>query len=327
MDIQLFINAEYPSSTDLRPRIDEHVRQAKLAADHGLTGLAVGQHLSLGDLQWPPPIPFLSYLTARVPELKPSLTAALIPFFDPVLLAEQLAFLDVLSEGRLTVGLAPGWVEAEFAALGLDKSDRLAAFGRGLRMLDRLLSGDEVEVGGETVTLGLRPVQKPRPPLLIGASSTRTARTFAPLADSMVLSAHIPLERQLEIQRAFMAGKGDPNGEPPNMPILRNVFVAETRAKAIEVALPFLGRSYAHFADWGLFSQVLHESGDLDRFQEVVLGRAIVGDPEDVAQGIKLHAEALRTETFLLRMQWRGLPSEHVEESIRLVGERVLPLL
>jgi alkanesulfonate monooxygenase SsuD/methylene tetrahydromethanopterin reductase-like flavin-dependent oxidoreductase (luciferase family) len=327
MDIQLYINAQYPSSTELRPRIDEHIRQAKLARDHGLTGLAVGQHLSLGDLQWPPPIPFLSYLTAQVPEMKLSLTAALVPFFDPVLLAEQLAFLDVLTGGRLTVGLAPGWVEAEFAALGLRKSDRLAAFERGLRTLDSLLSGAEVEIGGAGVRLGLRPVQQPRPPLLIGASSPRTARTFAPLADSMVLSAHIPLARQLEIQRGFLAGKGDPEGEPPTMPILRNVFVAETRAKAIEIALPYLNRSYTHFADWGLFSQVLNEKDGLERFQELILGRAIVGNPEDVAQGLKLHAEALRTDTFILCMQWRGMPSEHVEESIRLIGGRVLPLL
>jgi alkanesulfonate monooxygenase SsuD/methylene tetrahydromethanopterin reductase-like flavin-dependent oxidoreductase (luciferase family) len=327
MDIQLYLNAQYPSSTDLRPRIDEHVRQAKLARDHGFTGLAVGQHLSLGDLQWPPPIPFLSYLTGQVPELTVSLTAALVPFFDPVLLAEQLAFLDVLSGGRLTVGLAPGWVASEFAALGLRKSDRLAAFGNGVRIVDGLLSGAEVEIGGEGVRLGLRPAQRPRPPLLIGASSPRTARVFAPLADSMVLSAHIPLARQLEIQRGFLAGKGDPEAEPPTMPLLRNVFVAETRAKAIDIALPFLSRSYAHFADWGLFAEVLSEKGERERFQELVLGRAIVGDPADVAQGLKLHAEALRTDTFVLCMQWRGLPSEHVEESIRLVGERVLPLL
>ncbi|TCO62028.1 LLM class flavin-dependent oxidoreductase [Actinocrispum wychmicini] len=327
MELQLFINAEYSSQTPLPPRIDEHIRQARLAADHGLTGASVGQHLSLGDLQWPPPIQFLSYLTAKVPELKLSLTAVLVPFFDPVLLAESVAFLDVLTGGRLTVGVAPGWVEAEFMALGRNKADRLVAFEHGLRTLDALLRGDEIEVGGRPVRLGLRPVQRPRPPILLGASSPRTARTFAPLADSMVLSAHVPLDRQVRIQQAFLQGKGLTGDQIPTMPILRNVFVAETRAKAIELAMPYLAKSYAHFRDWGLFTQVLREKGEVDRFQELLLSRVIVGDPEDVAQGLKLHADALRTDTFLLRMQWRGMPSEHVENAIKLIGDRVIPLL
>lgn len=327
MDIHFYVNAAHSSTTNLRDKIDEHVRQAELARDCGFSGLAVGQHLSLGELQWPPPLPFLAYLTARVPELALSLTAALATFFDPVLLAEQLAFLDVLCGGRLTIGLAPGWVEAEFAALGLNRHDRLDVFEHRLRIVDDLLSGSEVEIGGHPVRLGLRPIQQPRPPLLIGASSPRTARKLAQLADSMVLSAHIPLPRQVEIQRGFLSGRGSADDHPPTMLLLRNVFVAESREEALETALPYLSGAYAHFGDWGLFSQVLNEQDKRTLWREQLLDRAIVGDPDDVAKEIRRSAEALRTDTVVLCMQWRGMPSRHVERAIRLIGDQVLPLL
>lgn len=331
MQLYLFLNAEYPSGTDIGPRVDDHVRQARAAQELGFAGIAVGQHLSIGDLQWFPPIPFLSHLAAKLPGMRLATSVVLVPYVDPLVLAESLAFLDVLTGGRLTVGVGPGWAAHEFHALGIDPKRRIEIFTDSLTRIDRLLRGEQIEVRGadgvqRPVSLGLRPIQRPRPPIWVGASSPRSARRLAPLADSFVMSSHIPLDRQVVIRDAFVAAKG-PGADDLDTPVLRNVFVAPTRAAALEKAMPYLEASYSQFDDWGLFSEVLRESGGSQPFPETVLGRVIIGDPEDVAEGLRLTCARLKTTTVMLRMQWRGMSSADVEESIELLGKHVLPLL
>lgn len=332
MQLHLFLNAEYPAGVDLRPKVEDHIRQAQMARDFGFVGVAVGQHLSVGDLQWFPPVPFLTYLAGRLPEMRLTTSVALIPYFNPLLLAETFAFLDVLSDGRLTIGVGPGWAPHEFHALGIDRSQRVETFERNIMCIDRLLRGEEIEVDGSdgevrSIRLGLRPVQRPRPPIWVGASTPRSARRLAKFADTFVMSSHIPLDRQVEIRNAFLDGKGMATDEPLTTPVLRNVFVGKTREAALEKAMPYLESSYSHFDDWGLFSGVLRESRKSQRFPDTVLGRVIIGDPHDVAEGLRLTSERLRTDTIALRMQWRGMSSDDVEDSIRLLGNNVLPML
>lgn len=332
MQLYLFLNAEYPAGTNLAPKVDDHVRQAQAAQHFGFTGVAVGQHLSIGDLQWFPPIPFLSYLAARLPGLRLATTVTLVPYFDELMLAESLAFIDVVSGGRLTIGVGPGWATREFQALGIDRERRIEIFEDKVARIDRLLRGEEIEVRGadgetRSVGLGLLPVQSPRPPIWVGASSPRTARQLAPLADSFVMSAHVPLDQQVKIRSAFMDAKGLAGGDELETPVIRNVFVARTRAAALEKAMPYLEASYSHFDDWGLFSEVLRENPGSRSFPDTVLGRVIIGDPNDVVEGLELTRERLSTTTVLLRMQWRSMSSLDVEESIDLLGKHVLPKL
>lgn len=332
MRFYLFANAEYPAGIELGPRVDDHVRQALLARDKGFVGLAMGQHLSIGDLQWFPPLPFASYLAAHCPGMRLALTVVLLPHVNPVALAEAVAFADVLTGGRLDVGVAPGWAAAEFTALGVDHSQRLAIFEQRVVVLDALLRGQTVEVPGpdglpHAVTLGLQPVQRPRPPLWLGSSSPGSARSFGRYVDTLVMSAHVPLEQQVAIKAAFLAGRPAGAAEPADTPIIRNVFVAPTRAEALAQAMPYLERSYAAFDDWGLFSRVLREEHPTGGLPESVLGRVILGDPDDVVQGLRLTSERLRTRTFVLRMQWKGMPSKEVEDAITLFGDHVMPHL
>jgi len=120
-------------------------------------------------------------------------------FRHPVLLAKELATLDVLSEGRLEVGIGTGWMAGDYAATGLaldPPGPRVARLAEALTVLTGLWSQAPFAFEGAHYTvpdldLWPRPVQRPRPPLVLGASGRRMLRLAARVADSVNLGTRV----------------------------------------------------------------------------------------------------------------------------------------
>jgi probable F420-dependent oxidoreductase len=113
------------------------------------------------------------------------------PFTAPALLAKALTSLDVLSGGRLTVGLGMGWLAQEYAAAGVPYERRGARMDEYLRCLEALWTQDPVEFDGEFYTVprshvGPRPVQHPHPPVLLGGTATPALRRAGRLAQGWI---------------------------------------------------------------------------------------------------------------------------------------------
>jgi probable F420-dependent oxidoreductase len=111
---------------------------------------------------------------------------AVLPRYQPHLLAMTLASLDVLSEGRLTLGVGLGAFEREFSAFDqpTDRRARAERLDEGLEVMTRLWSGEEVTHRGkhytaEKVTMAPLPVQRPRIPIWIGGDSSPALRRAA----------------------------------------------------------------------------------------------------------------------------------------------------
>ena len=107
------------------------------------------------------------------------------PFTAPAMLAKTMASLDVLSGGRLTVGLGSGWLPQEYAAAGVPFQRRGARMEEYLRCLQALWTQDPVEFDGEFYTvprshLGPLPVQRPHPPVLLGGTAAPALRRAGP---------------------------------------------------------------------------------------------------------------------------------------------------
>jgi alkanesulfonate monooxygenase SsuD/methylene tetrahydromethanopterin reductase-like flavin-dependent oxidoreductase (luciferase family) len=115
----------------------------------------------------------LLYLAAVTSTVRLAVGVLVIPQRDPMLLAKQLTSLDVLSEGRLIVGVGVGHVEAELTALGVAMSERRSRTEDGLARMQDLWRGPRV--GGDTGDLGVvqfpGPVQDPHPPIVVGGHS------------------------------------------------------------------------------------------------------------------------------------------------------------
>ena len=145
-----------------------------------------GEHPSHGDaLEQFAILAFVAGITERL-RLVSSVT--ILPYRNPVLTAKMLATIDVLSEGRLTVGVGVGWLEEEFAALGAEFTRRGAVSDEYLRILRLLWTQSPASFAGEFYSFdAIRcepfPVQKPHPPIWVGGHSQAALRRTARYGD------------------------------------------------------------------------------------------------------------------------------------------------
>ncbi len=174
---------------------DVLVELAQAAEGAGLDSVWTGEHVVLPDPQEPPSpsppeVPFLdpavalTYIAAHTTTLKLGTGIVILPQRNPLVLAKELATLDVLSKGRLIFGLGAGYLHQEFAALGAPFDDRGAVTEEAIDVLRALWTEKKPTYQGEHFSFGgidaqPRPVQTPHPPLVIGGMSRAAARRAA----------------------------------------------------------------------------------------------------------------------------------------------------
>jgi probable F420-dependent oxidoreductase len=168
----------------------ENMLRAVLAAENaGFDSVWAGGHPFLSEKQSriPPtlslldPIVALSYVAARTRTVRLGTGILLLPQFNPLILAKQLASLDVVSSGRLIFGVGVGWSEHEYEVLGLDYHNRGERADEYLEAMKVVWRDDKPVFHGRFVSFDSlqslpHPVQKPHPPIVIGGNSPGAAR-------------------------------------------------------------------------------------------------------------------------------------------------------
>lgn len=325
-----FLNAEYPAGTDISKALAGEREIVRKCVEFGYDSVIVGEHFSHGPSLWLPPIPLLAQLCSEGHDVHFGTAVLVAALHNPVVLAEQIAYLDRVTEGRFHLGLSAGWNESEFAALGVDRSQRIRALIETVEIL-RLLWGTDGPVSYEgklhrfeDVHLTMRPEKLGGPPISIGASSEKAVRRVARIADSWVISSHLQADAvlgQAKVYEEELASLGRPASERRSA--LRNIYVAPTRDQALCTAAPFLTNSYQAMSGWGLFGQVLHEPTEVDF--ELASRRAVLGDPDDVASQLVTFIKASGVTEILVRVQWLGMSHADILQSLELFAGEVVP--
>ncbi|HEX6212316.1 MAG TPA: TIGR03619 family F420-dependent LLM class oxidoreductase [Methylomirabilota bacterium] len=143
------------------------------------------------------PLAVLAFVAASTRMIRLGVSVLVMPLYQPIVLAKQLATLDVLSAGRLDVGLGLGWSSDEWEAAGASMARRGARADEFLRVLKAVWTEDPVEFSGEfyrvpRAHVAPRPVQRPHPPLLLGGYHPGVLRRAATLGDGYT-GGNIPL--------------------------------------------------------------------------------------------------------------------------------------
>src|SRR5436190_20524685 len=170
---------------------EEVVATAQAAEAAGFESLCAGEHVVLPDPQVPPspmapqdaaldPLVALAWAAACTSALRLATGIVILPQRNPVVLAKQVASLDVLSAGRLTLGVGVGYLEPEFRAIGADFARRGAVTDEFLDAMDHLWYDEHPEFHGDYADFaGIdahpRPVQRPLP-IVIGGHTKRAYR-------------------------------------------------------------------------------------------------------------------------------------------------------
>ena len=153
---------------------------AEAAERLGYDGIYVAEHHFHEYGAVPNPAVMLTALAQRTQRLRLGPAIATLTYHDPRVVAESYAMLDVLSNGRLTLGTGSGYLRHEFAGFGVAPEEKRQRFDETLMLVRRLLSGERVTHEGRfhrlaDVALNVRPVQQPTPPIFVAALAREAA--------------------------------------------------------------------------------------------------------------------------------------------------------
>lgn len=170
------------------------------------------------------PLDSLTFVAGQTSRIALGQAVVNLPWYNPVLLSRRLATIDVLANGRLRVGLGQGWSEDEYLAAGASWQNRVKRFEESIQVLKTIWTTDPVEFDGEYHTIprswiGPKPVQKPHPPIYLGAFSPAAAARVARVADGWITVAY-PVPAMAEMFAAIRAAAGETGRDPATIELL-----------------------------------------------------------------------------------------------------------
>jgi alkanesulfonate monooxygenase SsuD/methylene tetrahydromethanopterin reductase-like flavin-dependent oxidoreductase (luciferase family) len=246
------------SPTDRPPTqvVDELVALAQRASQLGFAWISAPHHWAAHPSVWPQPFPLLARLAPETGSMRLLTLVILLPLLNPVETAESVATLDAISHGRLTLGVAIGYREAELEAVGLTRRDRVPKLEESLALMKQLWSGEEVTFAGRytrvtKLRMGLTPVQKPYPPIVMGCQSARATARAARLTDGVFVGPQVgwaDMDKLLDVYRQARAAAGI--ASPGMVGASRALLLGKDRADAARIGRAYLERTFANYRAW-----------------------------------------------------------------------------
>ena len=331
MRFGLIIRGQYAQGDDMRVRLREDLDAAKHAEALGYDLIAKGSHYSSYPFQYIQQIPYLCQVALVAPKLRLVPGVVLLPLHSPLHVAEELASLDVMCDGKLIFGAGIGYREVEFKAFGATQKQSGRRFEECLEAVKRLWSEEFVSMKASYFELDnanctTLPIQKPMPPIWIGANADVGIRRAARVADAWFINPHNKIDTiaaQMEVYKRALDEADKPF--PAELPMLREIFVAPTRAEAIRLAQPYLEAKYKAYRDWGQ-DKVMPASDHfgLD-FEDLMNDRFLFGSPAEVADQILALRRRFAINTLVLGVHWAGMPASLAMDQMQLIAEDVFP--
>lgn len=318
--------------------VQDLLRVAPQLEELGYDSLHVTEHHFQRDGHDPSPLMVLSAIASRTSQLTLGTNILLVPLYNPVKLAEDIAVLDNISNGRVTVGVAPGYVPEEFAGLMVPYEERAGRFEEGLDILQAAWTQDTFEYSGKyfqipETFLMPKPVQDPHPQIWYGVSGPRMLERAAERRCPVTGSPRHSVDELVEHFKIYR-GRGKEIGyEPDVVPIMRGAFIAATTEEAEEIAGPavthLFRETYGKNSAKGARA-LTDDKGQLIVDEDTVgfenfKDRYLIGTPDDVIPKIHELRDKLGMTELSCWMQLPGLTDEQVLSSAQLFAREVIP--
>ena len=302
----------------------------------GIDSVWTSEHHFVDDGYMPSQLPVLAAIAARTSRIGLGTGVLLAPMFEPLRLAEDAATVDLISAGRLILGVGIGWRSEEFEGFGVpthERGSRLEATISVLRQAwsDELVTGDGRHFRYDGLNVTPKPAQAGGPPIWIGAGAEAAVRRAGRVADGYFAGPVSPesLEQRIGWAReeAVEAGR-----EPMSIAaaLYRPTFAwreSDAWERIRELAW-YSSWKYADMAD----ARGSRERGRPPRMasedEERIRRTMNAGTPDQVAEEILRYRDVLGDDgTYVARAHFPGLDPGVAAESRRILVEEVLPLL
>ena len=297
------------------------LEMAEWAEHHGGIQLVVSEHHGVEDNYLPAPLVLASAMAARTQNIPIQVAALVVPLHDPIELAEQMAVLDIISQGRVSYVVAVGYRPEESAMFGQ------SFVGRGRRMeicleaMQKAWTGEPFEFDGRPVCVRPRPITAGGPALLMGGHSAAAARRAARYGLGMIGAGSNPELHRLYHEACKALGQNPGLFVDPAPGSVTAGFVAEDPDRAWAQIGPHLLHDAQMYARW-MGEDRARQTGQLAQsVDELRANRGIyrIMTPEEAVQHIR--QEGL----FVAMPLCGGLPPDLAWPSLELLANRVLP--
>ena len=297
------------------------LEQAAWADEHGVDILTLSEHHGVEDGFLPAPLTMAAAIAARTTRVPITIAAALFPLHDPIRLAEQIAVVDLIAKGRVSIVAGAGYAQWEFEMAGVDRKGRGKRLEEAIQVMRQAWTGEPFEYEGRTVRVMPTPFSKPHPVILIGGSSEAAAKRAARL--QLPFFPAIGDQHLVDVYQEACAAEGWTGGFSmlPHGPGF--VHVTEDPEKAwAEIGRYALydAETYRSWQTADVRSEVKSSATDLEQLRAEGIYRVVTPD-ECVGMAEELgHAGALVLHPLLC-----GMPVELGWSSLELFASKVLP--
>ncbi|HVC57740.1 MAG TPA: LLM class flavin-dependent oxidoreductase [Stellaceae bacterium] len=333
--------------------VGEHLALGDLAEPLGFDSLFALEHHFTGYAMSPAPLQLLSYFAGRTRRVTLGTSVIVLPWHDPVRVAEQIALLDVLCGGRCLFGFGRGAASVEYEGFRIPMGEARPRFVEAAQIIVKALAGESFAHDGEffqipRTAIRPRPISHPERRLYASAVSPDSAEIMAKLGFGLLMvmqnewpKAADDIARYREI--ALTAGH-----QPRPPIILTNVCCADSRDEAHERAFKYLGQKWQsiddhyHFSDGHLatvkgyesygkmartYAKIGESAETKQKATDFYVSIQIVGTPQDCLDKIGELQRLTGMDHLVTEYSFGAMPHEEAEVNMRLFADRVLPVL
>jgi probable F420-dependent oxidoreductase len=323
-----------PRGERLQQCIDEVCAEAQLAEQVGFEAILVGEHHQHRDGFLPSPLIVSTAVAARTQRIRIGTGILLLPLYHPVHVAEDAATLDIISKGRLILGVGMGYQAGDFSAFGVPLSQRVSRLEEGIEVIRGCWTHERFSYEGRRfrlhdVAVYPKPVQRPHPPIWVGAMTDESIRRAALYGDAWLTGITQPIQNILRHTQVYGTSARELR-RPARIILMRDAWVAETRQQAAAEYGPEVLAAYKYY--WKSDSVSFRDKRSEAEFtlEKTAGDRIILGSPEEVVDQLQRWQEATNAEMIIFRLRQAhsgGPPHDKILRAIRLFGEKVIPKL
>ena len=330
----------------------EHLELGDLAEPLGFDSIFALEHHFTGYSMSPAPVQLLSYLAGRTRRVQLGTAVIVLPWHDPIRVAESIALLDVLCGGRCLFGFGRGAASVEYAGFRIPMEEARPRFVEAAQLVRLALTEREFEWQGEyyqipRTSIRPQPISHPERRFYVSSVTEESAAVMARLGFGMMVIMQNEWPKAAADIDRFRAVAAAVGHTPPPPIILTNVSCAESRDEAHERAMRYLGAkwdsidNHYHFSDghlatvkgyesYGKMTKTYAKMKDAEARQkatEFYVKIQIAGTPDDCIQQIAELRSLTGTEHLICDFSYGNMPHQEGELNMRLFAERAMPVL
>lgn len=319
----------YGAETPYPRHLAEHRELVQAAEQLGFEYMVCGQHYLGTELRYYQPVPYLTYLSTAAPSMTVVIGVMLLSLGNPVDIAEQVATLDVLTDGKCVFGAGLGYSEREFRAFGVDSKLKVPRFNEAIELIRALWSGERVTFKGrfcevEDVLPAVLPAQPKGPPIWIGGQTEKAVRRAARLGDAWYAPPFPSHAGLADLRRIYLEERAAHGLSTAGaFPLRRELIIADSRAEAERIARERSTLRYQTYRSWGLAGEHTPTAGAADEID--IDGQFIAGSPAECVDRLGRLQEEIGMTHFMFKSHWQGLAHSEAMKQLERFGNEVIP--